>query len=240
MKTEPPPDTATPRERVLHGVRLALPFAAAGSLLAMSFGVIAVDAGLSPLAAIVMSAIVFAGSAQFTAIAIIAQGGGVGSAVGAAALMNSRFLSMGIALAPSLPGRATWRALQGQTVVDVSWVMAARGDGTFDRWVLFGSSAPQYVTWLGGTVVGAYAGDLIGDPSRLGLDALYPAFFAALLLAEVRKRRPRVSAALGAVIALVLIPIAPPGVPVLAAGLGAMIGLRPRERDGDEGEEAEA
>jgi predicted branched-subunit amino acid permease len=55
---------------------------------------------------------VFAGSAQFAAVSIIAGGGGVGSAVGAAALMNSRFLSMGVALAPSLPGGALKRALR--------------------------------------------------------------------------------------------------------------------------------
>ena len=239
MQTQTIPETAGARERFIEGLRLGVPFALAGGLTAISFGVLAREAGFSALEAIVMSAIVYAGSAQFTAIAIVAQGGGVGSGVGAAALMNSRFLSMGVALAPSLPGRPAWRALQGQALVDASWVLAARGDGTFDRWVLFGSSAAQYATWLSGTVVGALAGDLLGDPSRLGLDALYPAFFAALLIDEVRRRRPRVSAALGALIALALIPFAPPGVPVLVASLGALIGLRPGGRE-DEEEAAES
>jgi 4-azaleucine resistance transporter AzlC len=212
------------------GLKAGVPFAIAGGLLAISFGVVARQAGLSPLAAIVMSAIVFAGSAQFTAIAIIAQGGGVGSAVGAAALMNSRFLPMGVALAPSLPGRAVWRAAQGQTVVDASWALAARPDGTFDRWVLFGSSAVLYVTWSGGTVLGALAGDVLGDPHKLGLDALYPAFFVALLLSEVRSKRGRGAAALGSLIALGLVPVAPAGVPVLVASLAALIGLSARAR----------
>ena len=118
-----------------------MPFAIAGFLVAVSFGIVAREAGLSAVAAIVMSMIVYAGSAQFTAIAILAAGGGVGAAIGAAALMNSRFLPMGVALAPSLPGRALWRAAQGQTVVDASWALASRGDGTFDRWLLFGSSS---------------------------------------------------------------------------------------------------
>jgi 4-azaleucine resistance transporter AzlC len=218
------------RARLREGLRQGVPFALAAALLAVSFGVVARQAGLSALEAIVMSAIVYAGSAQFTAIAIFGQGGGVGAAVGAAALMNSRFLPMGVALAPSLPGGAAKRAGQGQAIVDASWVLAARPDGTFDRWILFGSSAVQYVTWVGGTAIGALAGDLLGDPSTLGLDALYPAFFVALLLNELRSRRGRDAAALGALIGLVLVPIAPPGVPVLLASLGALIGLTRRAR----------
>lgn len=223
---------ADARTRFRDGVRLGVPFAVAGFVVAVSFGVLAREAGLSALAAIVMSAIVYAGSAQFTAISILAAGGGVGAAVGAAALMNSRFLPMGVALAPSLPGRAPWRAAQGQTVVDASWALAVREDGTFDRWILFGSSAVQYVTWTSGTILGALGGDLLGDPERLGLDAVYPAFFAALLLSEARSGRARGAAALGALIALALIPFAPAGVPVLAASLGALIGLWRRGSEG--------
>jgi len=137
---------------------------------------------------------------------------------------------MGVALAPSLPGGPLKRAAQGQTVVDASWVLAARDDGTFDRWMLFGSSAVQYVTWVGGTTLGALAGDVLGDPEALGLDALYPAFFVVLLLSELRSRRGRSAAALGALIALVLVPFAPAGVPVLLASLGAAVGLTRRAR----------
>jgi 4-azaleucine resistance transporter AzlC len=214
--------------RFRAGLRAGVPFAIAGGLLALSFGVVARDAGLSSLATVVMSAIVFAGSAQFTAIAILAGGGGVGTAIGAAAMMNSRFLPMGVALAPSLPGGAAKRAAQGQTVVDASWAIAARDDGTFDRWVLFGSSSVQYVTWTLGTVAGVLFGQALGDPHALGLDALYPAFFVALLIGEVRSHRARSAAALGALIALALVPVTPAGVPVLVASAGALIGLRRR------------
>jgi 4-azaleucine resistance transporter AzlC len=223
------PDRLSPRASWRAGVRAGSPYAAAGFLVSVSFGVLATDAGLSPLAAIVMSAIVFAGAAQFAAIAIVAAGGGIGAAIGAAAMMNARFLPMGVALAPSLPGRALVRAAQGQTVVDSSWAMAAQGDGRFDRWFMFGASAPQYVTWLGGTIVGALAGDVLGDPENLGLDAVFPTFFLALLIAELRAGRGRGAAALGALIALVLVPFTPPGIPVLAASLASLIGLRGRE-----------
>jgi 4-azaleucine resistance transporter AzlC len=213
------------RARLIEGVRAGAPFAVAGGLLALSFGVVAKGAGLSPLAAIAMSAIVFAGSAQFTAISILSSGGTVGAAVLAAALVNSRFLPMGVALGPSLPGGPMRRAVQGQAVVDASWAIAGRKDGTFDRWMLFGSTAIQYVGWVGGTVVGALGGNVLGDPEALGLDAIYPAFFLALLLNELGDPRARVVAALGALIALALIPFAPAGVPVLAASLAALLGL---------------
>src|SRR3954453_16344384 len=219
-------DGATRKASWRAGLRAGVPYAAAGFLLSLSFGVLARDAGFSVVAAIVMSAIVFAGSAQFAAVSIVSAGGGPGGPVGAAALMNSRFLAMGIALGPSLPGRAHRRAAQGQTVVDASWAMANRGDGTFDRWFLFGSTAVQYVTWVAGTTGGALAGDLLGDPDKLGLDAIFPTFFLALLLAELRDRRSRGVAAAGALIALALVPVAPAGVPVLAASAAALIGLR--------------
>ena len=96
--------TDSARRSFRAGLRAGVPYALAGAVVALSFGVLARDAGFSAVGAIVMSAIVFAGSAQFAAISIVAAGGGLGAAIGAAALMNSRFLPMGIALAPSLRG----------------------------------------------------------------------------------------------------------------------------------------
>jgi len=224
-------ERASRRRRFREGLRAGLPFAIAGSLVAVSFGVVAESAGFSAGAAIAMSAIVFAGSAQFTAVAILLQGGTVAAAVLAAALVNSRFLPMGVALGPSLPGGPLRRALQGQTVVDASWAIAGRGDGTFDRWLLFGSSAVQYVGWVGGTIVGAVAGNVLGDPNAIGLDAVYPAFFLALLIEELDDTRSRLVAVAGGLIALVLIPVAPAGVPVLAASLAALAGLHSSARE---------
>lgn len=209
-------------------MREGLPFAVAAGVTGVSFGIVAQEAGLSQLAAIAMSFIVFAGSAQFTAVAIVAAGGGAGTAVVAAALINSRFLPMGIALAPSLPGGPLRRAAQGQALVDASWALANRGDGTFDRRRLFGATAGQYIGWGGGTIAGVFGGGALGNPDAFGLDAVYPAFFVALLVHELRDGRARGVAALGAAIALVLVPIAPAGVPVLVASLAALTGLTRR------------
>jgi 4-azaleucine resistance transporter AzlC len=223
---EQPP--TTPRQSFDVGIRAGVPYALAGFFLSLSFGVLAREAGFPVLATIVMSMIVYAGSAQFAAVSIIAAGGGLGAAVGAAALMNSRYLPMGIALAPSLPGGPLKRAAQGQPVIDSSWAMSLREGGRFDRWFLFGSTAIQYVTWQVGTLVGALGGDVLGDADKLGLDAIYPTFFLALLFAEMKNRTATGVAGLGALIALALVPFTPPGVPVLVASVAAFVGLRRR------------
>jgi predicted branched-subunit amino acid permease len=217
-------------ERFWEGVRAGLPFAIAGGLVAMSFGVLARDVGMPWWAAVLMSAIVFAGSAQIAALTILGAGGGLGAALGAAALMNSRFLPIGIAFAPSLAGGPARRAAEGQSVVDVSLVVAKDEDGGgYDRGMLFGSSAVQYVTWVAGTAVGAVAGAAIGDPETFGLDAVYPAFFAALMIQELRDRLAKGVALAGGLVALALVPFTPPGVPVLAASLVTLVGLIRRD-----------
>ena len=124
-----------------HGLRVGAPFAVAGFILAVSFGILAEEAGFSPVAAVIFSAIVFAGSAQFTAVAIVGAGGGAGAAVAAATLMNSRFLPMSASVGPSFSGGPLKRAAKGQAVVDHSWALSSRGDGTFDQALLLGASA---------------------------------------------------------------------------------------------------
>jgi 4-azaleucine resistance transporter AzlC len=218
-------------ESFWRGLRLGIPFGAVGFVLSLSFGVLAVQAGFTAPQAIVTAALVFAGSAQFAALTIVSGGGGILAALSAASLMHSRFLAMGVAIAPSLRGGPLRRAAEGQAVVDSSWALASRGDGTFDRMLLIGTTIPQYASWVAGTVAGALAGDLIGDPERLGLDVVFPVFFVAILIGELRRPRARVAALAGSGIALALVPFTPPGIPVLAAGAAALLGLaRPEER----------
>lgn len=207
-----------------QGAREGLPYGGAALVLALSFGVVARDAGMPALAAVVMSAVVYAGSAQFAALGIVGAGGSVLAAVGAAALVSSRFVPMGFALGPSLRGSRLRRAVEGQACVDTSWTMSARGDGTFDREYLFGHSGVQYLCWVAGTVVGVAVPGL--DTRALGLDAVFPAFFLALLLGEVTDRLRLGVALAGAALALALVPLAPAGVPVLVASGAALVGLR--------------
>lgn len=105
--------------RFRAGVRLGLPYAAASTLLAVSFGVLA-EPVMGPVAPIVMSALVFAGSAQFAATAVLIAGGGPAAAIIAGLLLNARYVPMGIALAPSLRGGGWRRAAAGQAMIDFS------------------------------------------------------------------------------------------------------------------------
>jgi 4-azaleucine resistance transporter AzlC len=221
------------------GLRAGVPVAVAGLALAISFGVVARPV-LGEAGTIVMSAIVFAGSAQFGSVAVLAAGGGPVAAITAGILLNSRYVPMGVALAPSLGEKPRLRrALIGQAMVDYSWAAAMRGGGRFDHRFMIGATLPMYVSWVAGAAIGALAGEAIGDPERLGLDAIFPAFFLALLLGGEAGSSPRALAAalLGGAIALVLIPLVPPGIPVIAACLAALIGLeRGRRSDTTEPE----
>ena len=215
------------RERRTAGIRRGVPFGIAVFAISISFGVLARPL-LGPVAPIVMSIFVFSGSAQFGALAVLLAGGGAGAAIVAGVLLNARYLAMGLALAPSLPGRPLSRAAFAMTTVDASWASASRGDGTFDPWYMVGVSIPQYAGWVLGTAVGVVIGPVLGDPKALGLDALFPAFFIALLFAEVRGRRRVAAAGGGAGIALALTPLVPAGLPILAAAAAAVAASRVR------------
>jgi 4-azaleucine resistance transporter AzlC len=201
-----------------------LPLALAPLLFGASFGLLAVEAGFGALGAIVMSATTFAGSAQFAAASILADGGGALAAIVAALLLNARYVPLSLAVASIFPGRRRRRALESQLIVDESWALAGRS-GRFEYGVLIGAGVLLYVVWVGGTALGTVAGDLL-DPEAIGLDAAFPALFLALLAPYLRSRRALVTAVTAGLITLVLLPIAPPGVPIVAASFAALIGLR--------------
>ncbi len=211
----------------LAGARASLPFALATLVLGISFGVLARSLGWGIVAPIVFSVIAFSGSAQFAVAAVLGAGGGAVAAIVAAVLLNARFGPMGVAVAPYLKGGLLRRALEGQAVVDASWALASRGGGRFDREFMIGATVPQGAAWIVGTAVGAVSEDFIGNPERLGLDVIFPAFFLALLAEELRHGRWAVVVALiAAVLALALVPFTPPGVPVIAACAAALLGVR--------------
>jgi 4-azaleucine resistance transporter AzlC len=207
------------------GMRAGLPLVLPTLAIGLSFGVLAQPV-MGSIAPIIMSLIVFSGAAQFASLTVLAGGGGAAAAIAAGMLMNARWLPMGLAIGPYLPGKPVSRAAQSQALVDASFALASRGDGTYDRGVLFGATAVQLGAWVGGTVLGVVGGSLLAHPEDFGLDAMFPAFFLVLLFEEARRGRPLVAALLGAAIALALLPFAPAGIPVLVAASAALIGLR--------------
>jgi len=210
------------------GVRAGLPLALVVGIFGVSWGVLAGDAGLSVPEALLMSSTTFGASAQFAAVSILANGGGVAAAVVAAVLLNARYGPLALSVAPVIRGNAAWRLLQSHMVIDESWALANRGGGRFDPRLLVGAGVVMYAAWVGGTAAGILAGDLIGDPARFGLDAAFPALFVALLAPQLRKRRPVAAAVLGGTIALALVPFARAGVPIMVASAACLLGLRKR------------
>ena len=220
-------DTVPPiRFELRHGAITAVPLAIAVGLFGVSFGVLsAATGGMGALPAVVMSATTFAGSAQFAAASVISAGGGPVTAIAAALLLNARYLPIGVSVARFLPGGPLRRFVAAQLVVDESWAIAAEGGGQFDVHRLIGAGVMLWLAWVAGTIVGVVGGEALGDPAALGLDAAFPALFLALLVPQLDGRRAVAAALLGGVIALVLVPFTPPGVPIIAAGAAAFIGL---------------
>jgi 4-azaleucine resistance transporter AzlC len=213
------------------GIRVILPLMPAVVAIGASFGVLARAAGIDALAALVMSATTFAGSAQFAVVSVLGAGGTAAAAIGAAVLLNARYVPMALAAAGAFRGGPVRRLLEAQLLVDESWALSSR-EGGFDRKVLVGAGGLLYVGWIAGTAAGVLAGDSLADPATLGLDAAFPALFLALLAPMLRShadRTPLAAAIAGAAIALLLTPITPAGVPVIAATAACLLGfMRPR------------
>jgi branched chain amino acid efflux pump len=215
---------SAPRRGYREGARAVSALAVAIAAFGVSFGVLARAAGLSPWAAVAMSATTLAGSAQFAAISVLASGGGAPVAVVAGTLLNARYAVMGISAAPALAGPAWSRFLLAQLVVDESWAVAHGTDGTLDRERLVGAGLVLFGSHVIATAVGAFGLGGLGDPATLGLDAAFPAMFLVLLRPHLDRPMARWVAALGAVVALSLTPVVPPGVPIVAAAAAALVG----------------
>ena len=194
----------------------------------VAFGVASTEAGLAVWQASAYSLLVFTGSAQFAAVGVIGDGGSAVAAIAAGVLLNLRSLAFGVVMASALQGPWWKRALWSQFMIDeTTAVAAAQADLKLRRYAYLYSGVVLFTAWNLSTLVGAAvlssSGDLV---TTWGIDAAIPAVFLALLWPRLADPGQRRSALLGGAIALALLPIAPPGVPILAAGLGVAAGWR--------------
>jgi 4-azaleucine resistance transporter AzlC len=208
------------------GARAVAPLVPAVAAFGLTFGLLAREAGFDLASVAVFSGTTFAGSAQFAAVSVLGDGGTLAAAITAAVLLNTRYVPIGISVAPALTGPTWQRLLRAQLVVDESWAIGHLGRGRYDASRILGAGLVLYPSWVLSTSAGTLAGDAIGDPLDFGLDAAFPALFLALLAGQIHDRRGAVAAALGASIALVLVPFVPVGVPIVAAAAACLIGLR--------------
>ena len=197
----------------------AWPLAGAVGGFGITYGVLARQAGFTSLETIVFSIVTFAGSAQFAAVSIVRRRDAV-AAIVAALLLDARYLPIGLSVAPWLPGRPLARAAQGQVAVDESWAVSTSAAAGTTRGC---SSARARLGGVGRVLDG-------GRPGRIGArrprDARprrgAPRVFLALLAGQIRERELLLAALAGAVIALAMVPLAPPS--VRRRGVGGLPG----------------
>lgn len=189
----------------------------------MSFGAIAVAAGLPAWAVVTMSLVVFAGGSQFMAVGLIAAGNPF-AAVFAGLLLNARHLPFGLAVADAVGTGRRRRLIGSHLLIDESVAFTmAQSDPAMRRRAYWLTGATLFVSWNVGGVLGVLLGEAVGDTDALGLDAAFPAGLIALLLPSLRDRETRNVALAGALVAVVTTPLLPAGLPVLLALSGLLL-----------------
>ncbi len=197
----------------------------------ISFGAISVAAGLSVLQTCALSLLVFTGASQFALVGVVAAGGAPLSGALTGLLLGTRNTLYGLRLAPLLAWTGWRRAAAAQILIDESTAMSVTRETTEEARVGFLSTGlAVFALWNLATFGGAVAGKALGDPRTYGLDAAVGAAFLALLWPRLRDRDNRLTAVLSVALALLLVPLTPAGVPVLAAALVAVgVGLATRK-----------
>jgi len=198
---------------------------------AISFGALAVAAGLDLWQTMALSLLVFSGGSQFAFVGVLAAGG-----AGAAAVATSTFLGVrngfyGVALAPIMrPFGGLRRAWAAQVTIDESTAVALAqpaDDIPARRAGFWWTGVGVFIAWNAITVIGALVGEQPGDPAKYGLDAAAAAAFLGLVWPRLGSRRAQAVAAIAAVTALALTPLLPAGLPILAAAaVGVVAGWR--------------
>lgn len=208
--------------------REALGVVLATSAYGVSFGALAVAAGLDVWQACVLSLLMFTGGSQFAFVGVFAAGGiaALPSAIASAVLLGVRNIAYGMRMSPIIGGGALRRAAAAHFTIDESTAVAiAQGDPrlrTLGFWI---TGVGIFAGWNATTLVGALVGDVLGDPRVWGLDAAAAAAFLALLWPRLKQRQAIVVGVAAAVVAASLTPLLMPGLPVLvAAGVAVLVG----------------
>lgn len=231
---EEPDDQRLSIQRRREIFRTGISIGVASGAYAISLGALSVAAGLSIWQTIAMSVLLFTGGSQFALVGIIAAGGSGAAAVATSTLLGVRNALYGLQMSRLLAVSGPRRLAAAHLTLDESTAVAiAQPEQSAQRLGFWVTGLSVFVFWNLMTIVGAVVGSAMGDPRQYGLDAAAPAAFCALLWPRLRSGDARAVAVAAAVIALVLAPHAPAGVPVLVAALAAVVaGLLPSRSSG--------
>lgn len=221
--------TRTPEQRAI--VRDSLGVGVATGLYGVSFGAISVASGLSVAQTCVLSLLMFTGASQFALVGVLSGGGSAVSAAATAMLLGTRNTLYGLRIASLLRYRRSHRLGAAHLLIDESTAMSVTRESQADaRLGYLVTGGTIFVLWNLFTLLGAVGGNALGDPRTYGLDAAVGGAFLALLWPQLGDTGHRVVAILAVCIALGLVPVAPAGVPVLAAGGVALLAGLMRRR----------
>jgi predicted branched-subunit amino acid permease len=234
------PDAPTPPESRGAVVRDSLGVGVATGLYGASFGAVAVASGLSVAQTCALSLLMFTGASQFAMVGVLAAGGSPAAASATALLLGSRNTLYGLRVAPLLGWDGVRRVGAAHLLIDESTAMSiSRPTQELARTGFLATGLSIFVLWNGFTLVGAVAGEALGDPRTYGLDAAVGAAFLALLWPRLADRRNQLVAVLAVAVALGLVPVTAAGVPVLAAaGVALLVGVLSSRPDPTEFPEA--
>lgn len=201
----------------------------------VSFGALSTSSsGLTVLQTCVMSLFVFTGATQFAFIGTVASGGNPIAGALTATLLGSRNLFYGLSIAQKLRLSGPARLASAHLVIDESTAMSVTRDTTRQaRLGFFWTGLSIFVLWNLTTLLGAIAGENIGDPKTYGLDAAVGAAFLGLLWPRLATWQGRLVALVGAAVALGAIPLTSPGIPIIIGGaVAVLLGMlwQPKER----------
>lgn len=219
--------------RLTPAVRMGLSIGLATGLYAISFGALAVAAGLSVAQTTALSLLMFTGGFQFAYVGVLAGGGLGPSATAAASLLGIRNAIYGVPMNALLRPTGWRRVAQAQLTIDESVATASAQDSPDEaRRGFWAAGIAVYVFWNTFTIVGALLGQALGDTRAWGLDGAAVAAFLGLLWPRLKGREPLAIAAVSAVATVLVVPFAPPGIPIVVAAAVAavMTWLQPRSR----------
>jgi 4-azaleucine resistance transporter AzlC len=189
-----------------------------------SFGAISVGSGLTVGQTMVLSLVMFTGASQFAFVGVAASGGSPFAAVPAALLLGVRNAFYGVPVSEILHPRGFARLWTAHFVIDETTAMAiSQATPQAKRYAFWATGLILFSLWQLGSLAGGLVGRAV-NPADIGLDAAAPAVFLALLWPMLRRTEARWVALGGALLALALVPIAPPGVPVVASAIVALVG----------------
>ena len=200
------------------------------------YGLSAREAFFSPVEAGAMSVLVFAGAAQFAAVGYVAGGFSWLAIIALTAFLNARHLLYAAALAPYLSDRPRWvRAVMAHLLTDEAFALAIAhfrriGRGDVPRY-LIGAIVSTFIPWNIATFVGVTIGGSIPEPSRFGLDVIFPAAMGGLAVGLITGRRELVAAISGAILAVAIGLAWDPAAGIIAGGvLAPLVGMAVRPR----------